>query len=277
MSKVGRARKRQVATVLLVAAIVAASFLFYTLSQGSGSPTGTFHSFSFTPPPLNNRTGFASSLVFLSAANLNSSTTLLAGETLDIELNSSAGSTGYDWNVSTSSGIAYQNYTVVATSSVTGGPQTRDYAFQALQLGNQTILLQYEQQFAPHQVQATIDIQIDVLPTPLLLSYSFDVGSSGGSLAVVLKNDQSSNFTFNQVYLDETQFTGQALNLGAGCGDFVPGAQCSFTLTFGASQSNLVNGTSHWLELVSPIADEFAYQVTVGAQYEAPCAVTSSC
>jgi predicted secreted protein len=260
--------------VLVVVAIAAASFLFYSLLQGSQGPTPS--SYSFTPPPRGNSTGFTPALISLSTTDLNTSITMLTGEAVNFQLNSTA-STGYDWNVSTSSGIIYRNYTVVSTSPLAGGPQTRAYLFQALQVGNQSIQLLYQRQFAPHDVQATIDIQVTVTPAPLLVSYNFQVGSSGGSLFVVLKDNQLLNFTFNQVYLDNTVFSAKSLSLGPACGNFTSGVECGFTLTFGASQNNPVNGTSHWLELVSPFSGEYAYLVTDGVQYEASCVQTASC
>jgi predicted secreted protein len=270
----GSGRRRQIAAVLIVVAIAAASFLFYSLAQGSQGPTPT--SFSFTEHPKGNSTGFTPALISLSTSNVNTTLTMLAGEAVDIQLNSTA-STGYDWNVSTSSGIAYQNYTVVVTSPLAGGPQTRNYQFQALEDGNQSIQLLYQRPFSPHDVQATISIQVTVMPAPLLVSYNFKVDSSGGSLFVVLKDDQPLNFTFTQVYLDKTLFAGNELSLGPTCGNFTAGVECGLTLTFGASQNNPFNGTSHWLELVSPISGEYAYKVTDGVQYVATCVQTSSC
>jgi predicted secreted protein len=94
------------------------------------------------------------------SSNLASFISATVGETFIIQLNSNAGSTGYDWNVSTSTGIQYLNYTVVSTSMLIGGPQIRDYFFRAVQAGTQTITLRDERPFAPYAIAATINLQV---------------------------------------------------------------------------------------------------------------------
>jgi predicted secreted protein len=96
------------------------------------------------------------------ASNLTTSVSATVGETFIIQLSSNADSTGYDWNVSTSAGIRYLNYTVVATSALVGGPQLRNYFFRPIQAGAQTITLEYERPFAPYSIAATIDLQVVV-------------------------------------------------------------------------------------------------------------------
>jgi len=96
------------------------------------------------------------------SSNLTSSISATIGETFIIQLSSNAGSTGYDWNVSTSAGIQYLNYTVVSTSALIGGPQVRNYFFRAVQAGTQTVTLRNERPFAPHSVAATINLQVTV-------------------------------------------------------------------------------------------------------------------
>jgi predicted secreted protein len=83
-------------------------------------------------------------------------------ETFGVQLTSNAGSTGYDWNVSSSSGIQYLNYTVVSNSNLAGGSQVRDYWFKVTQASAQTVTLQDKRQFAPYDVTATIQIQVTV-------------------------------------------------------------------------------------------------------------------
>ena len=95
-------------------------------------------------------------------SNLTSSISATVDGTFIVQLSSNAGSTGFDWNVSTSAGIQYLNYTVVSTSPLIGGPQVRDYFFRAVQTGSETITLRDERPFAPHAVVATIDLQVDV-------------------------------------------------------------------------------------------------------------------
>ena len=96
------------------------------------------------------------------SSNLTSSISATVGETFIIQLSSNAGSTGYDWNVSTSTGISYLNYTAVSTSTLIGGPQIRNYFFRAVQAGNETIILRDERPFVPYAIAATINLQVTV-------------------------------------------------------------------------------------------------------------------
>src|SRR5208337_3755037 len=94
--------------------------------------------------------------------NLTSTISAKVGETFIVQLSSNAGSTGYDWNVSTSKGVQYLNYTVVATSALMGGPQVRNYFFRAVQAGTQTITLRDERPFGPYSVASTINLTVAV-------------------------------------------------------------------------------------------------------------------
>jgi predicted secreted protein len=95
-------------------------------------------------------------------SNVTNSISATVGETFIVQLSSNAGSTGYDWNVSTSSGIQYLNYTIVSTSPLIGGPQIRNYFFRAVQAGAQTMTLRDERPFPPYAIAATIDLQVTV-------------------------------------------------------------------------------------------------------------------
>jgi len=95
-------------------------------------------------------------------ANATEAITARAGKVFAIQLDSNAGSTGYDWSVSCSGGVQYLNYTVVSTSTLIGGPQVRNYFFRATSSGGQTITLQDKRSFAPYEVAATISIQVEV-------------------------------------------------------------------------------------------------------------------
>jgi|GEM_PF-631870 len=94
--------------------------------------------------------------------NLTSTISAKVGETFIVQLSSNAGLTGYDWNVSTSKGVQYLNYTVVATSALMGGPQVRNYFFRAVQAGTQTITLRDERPFGPYSVASTINLTVAV-------------------------------------------------------------------------------------------------------------------
>ncbi len=100
-------------------------------------------------------------------SNLTASISAWVGQTFVVQLASNAASTGYDWNVSTSQGIQYLNYTVVSTSPLIGGPQIRDYLFRAVQSGPQTVTLRDERPFAPYALAATINLQVLVTASSL--------------------------------------------------------------------------------------------------------------
>jgi predicted secreted protein len=84
------------------------------------------------------------------------------GETFIIQLGSNAGSTGFDWKVSTSSGIHYLNYSTVSFATLPGGSDVRNYFFKADQTGTQTITLVDQRPWAPYETAATITIQVNV-------------------------------------------------------------------------------------------------------------------
>jgi len=98
----------------------------------------------------------------LATTNQTVSISARVDQTFIVQLQSNAGSTGYDWNVTTSSGIQYVNYTVVSTSTLIGGPQTRNYFFRAVQTGSQTITLRDMRSWAPYPVADTIDLRVSV-------------------------------------------------------------------------------------------------------------------
>jgi len=93
----------------------------------------------------------------------NSSISVAANETFIVQLSSNAYDSGYVWNVSTSTGIQYFNYTVVPSSlGCCGFPSLYYYFFRAVQTGTQTITLQAKQPFAPYAVSATINLKVTV-------------------------------------------------------------------------------------------------------------------
>jgi hypothetical protein len=112
---------------------------------------------------------------------------------------------------------------------------------------------------------------------PTMLSYNFQVNSTGGSLYVVLKNYEDNNLSVSNVYLDLIPLATPPLSLGSGCNDFVLGTECSISYTYGASQDRPTNGTTHSLEMVTVSGVEFSYYVTVGVLYHAQCTYTSTC
>jgi len=84
------------------------------------------------------------------------------GETFIIQLGSNAGSTGFDWKVSTSSGLHYLNYSTVSYATLPGGSDVRNYFFKADQTGTQTITFVNQRPWALYETAATITIQVNV-------------------------------------------------------------------------------------------------------------------
>jgi len=266
---------RQVLIAALVVVIAVAAFEVY---EGSSSSSNNFSTtFPTTFQPISNSTfPYVPTVIVLSTASVNSTISVVTGESFVLQLTDNPSSTGFDWNITTSSGVNYLNYTVASTGASPGGSPARNYLFQAAQVGNFSITLLYQRLVSPHDVQATIDVQVSVTPAPTLLSYDFQSNSTGSSLFVVLKNYQNSSFSVNGAFLDLTKVSGQSLTLGPDCGNFTIGLECAMTLTFSPSQS-FTNGTGHWLELLSPDVGEYAYFVTVGTLYKAECIATASC
>jgi predicted secreted protein len=271
-----RTLTRSSLALILVLVIAGAAFGYYISQNIVKNPTSVRSSSNST---IDEETTlpYGSAEFAYPTTDLNSTISLAYGEGFVIQLNASSASTGYNWKVATSPGIEYHNYTVVATSARAGGPQTRDYKFRAAQPGNQSITLQYEQPFAPHDVFATINLEVDVTPPPTMLSYNFPVNSTGGYLFVVLKNYQNQSYTVTDVSLDNVSFTGQSLSLGSGCGNFTLGVECDITLDFGGAHPPPTEGTNHILGATTESGGELTYEVTAGTLYKAQCVYTSSC
>jgi predicted secreted protein len=140
---------KAVTIVILVAALVSSAAFAYSIFSRPGGGITTSQNGSEAVYPL-------------PTANTTSTITARLGEVFAIQLNSNAGSTGFDWKVSCTGGIQYLNYTVVSTSTLIGGPQVRDYFFRAVTAGSQTITLQDMRPFTPYEVAATITVQITV-------------------------------------------------------------------------------------------------------------------
>ena len=94
-------------------------------------------------------------------ANTTSTISAAVGEVFLVQLESNAGSTGFDWKVTTSSGIQYINYTSVTTTTMIGG-EMRHYYFRAVTTGNQTITLQDMRSWDPSRIPATIELKVTV-------------------------------------------------------------------------------------------------------------------
>ena len=94
-------------------------------------------------------------------ANATSTISAAVGDVFLIQLESNAGSTGFDWRVTTSGGVQYINYTSVTTTTMIGG-EMRHYYFRAVTAGNQTVTLQDMRPWDPSQVAATIELRVTV-------------------------------------------------------------------------------------------------------------------
>ena len=216
------------------------------------------------------------------SSNLTSSISGTVGETFIIQLSSNAGSTGYDWKVSTSTGIQYLNYTVVSTSTLAGGPQVRNYFFRAVQAGSETIALQNERLFAPYTIAATINVEVAVSPANqrmalTMLSYNFQANDTSGSLFVVFKNYGNMAINISNVYFDHTLVNDSSLAFGAQtrntCGSLM---ECELTLYDGHNALALPSKGDHVL-MISTSEGDSQYVVSPGVIYSAECTYTESC
>jgi predicted secreted protein len=101
----------------------------------------------------------------LSKENLSEAITVRVNEVFVIHLAANTGSTGYDWNVSASSGVRFLSYTTTKAGTLPGAPSERDYLFQAAAPGEATITLVYGRlppAFSVAQVAVTIRINVAV-------------------------------------------------------------------------------------------------------------------
>ncbi len=96
------------------------------------------------------------------SSSFTSSISASVGETFIFQLGSNAGSTGYDWKVTTSPGIHYLNYAVVSGATLPGGSDVRNYVFRADATGTQNITLIDQRPWAPYETAATITITVIV-------------------------------------------------------------------------------------------------------------------
>ena len=123
---------------------------------------GVLFGFSLASPGGTTTTQSAPKEYEFPTANATSTISAAAGEVFLIQLESNAGSTGFDWKVTCSSGIQYINYTSVSTSTVMIGGELRHYYFRALTPGIETITLQNMRSFDPSQIAATIELEVTV-------------------------------------------------------------------------------------------------------------------
>ena len=161
-----------VSTVIVAAVIITAFVLFsmpspgtQTTSSASTSPSTPTSSSALTS---SSQTSITTKLVYtdiLSTGNLSVSVSAKEGEVFVVHLAANTGSTGYDWNVSASSGIHYLGYITTSVGTLPGAASERDYRFQAVTPGEATITLVYGRfppAFSVAQVAGTIHMNVEV-------------------------------------------------------------------------------------------------------------------
>ncbi|MDG6904606.1 MAG: protease inhibitor I42 family protein [Nitrososphaerota archaeon] len=254
---------------------------------------GTSRTTSNTQNAITTTTTNGSPVYVYPTSNLSSAISARLGETFGVQLSSNAGSTGYDWNVSSSSGIQFINYTVVSTSTLVGGPEVRDYWFRASQAGNQSITLRDERQFSPHDVYATIQLLVTMPSTGFqsnldtlagggaqlaMLSYNFQVNSTGGTLFVVFKDYSNSSTVMSSIRFDNGMVSNSSIEYSGDCGNFQPESECGVTLIFGVGALPMpAENSNHSLEVLIGSGESFDFTVVAGLFEHADCTYSSSC
>lgn len=154
--------KATVASFIVIAAIVASAFVLN--SWFSPQPTPAPSSSSYAQTYITTKFAYAD---ILSQGNLSGSIVARENEVFVIHLAANTGSTGYDWNVTTSSGVHYLNYTTTQAGTLPGAPSQRDYFFKALTPGAATITLVYARlppAFSVTQIAGTIHVSVEITP-----------------------------------------------------------------------------------------------------------------
>lgn len=159
-SGVSRPVSVTISTVIVAAVIITAFVLFSMPPPGSTTTSSA--------PSNSSQTTTTTKLVYtdiLSNANLSVSISANEGEVFIVHLAANTASTGYDWNVSVSSGIHYIGYTTTSAGTLPGALSERDYRFQALTPGEATITLAYGRfppAFSVAQVAETIQMNVEI-------------------------------------------------------------------------------------------------------------------
>jgi len=158
-----------ISTVIVAAVIITAFVLFSMPPPGTTTTSSNSSSSSASSTPSSSsQTTTTTKLVYTditSGANLSVSISANVGEVFIVHLAANTASTGYDWNVSTSSGIHYIGYTTTSVGTLVGAPSERDYRFQALTPGEATITLTYGRfppGFSVTQIAETIQMDVEI-------------------------------------------------------------------------------------------------------------------
>lgn len=148
-------------SALVVVVVVVSAFVLF--SMPSHQPTTVP-----SKPGSSGQASTATKLVYtdiLSQGTFNESIAANVNEVFIVHLAANTGSTGYDWNVSTSGGIRYLNYTTTSVGTLPGAPSGRDYRFQALAPGTATITLVYGRfppAFSVTQIVETVRVSVEI-------------------------------------------------------------------------------------------------------------------
>lgn len=154
--------KATAASFIVIAAIVVSAFVLNSWFSPQSTPTPSSSSYAQT----STATKFAYTDV-LSQGNLSGSIVARENEVFIIHLAANTGSTGYDWNVTTSGGVRYLNYTTTQAGTLPGAPSQRDYFFKALTPGAATITLLYARlppAFSIPQIAGTVHVSVEITP-----------------------------------------------------------------------------------------------------------------
>lgn len=154
--------KATAASFIVVAAIVVSAFVLSSWFSPQSAPAPSSSSYAQTSAT----TKFAYADI-LSQGNLSGSIVTRENEVFIIHLAANTESTGYDWNVTASSGVRYLNYTTTQAGTLPGAPSQRDYFFKALTPGAATITLLYARlppAFSVPQIAGTIHVSVEITP-----------------------------------------------------------------------------------------------------------------
>jgi predicted secreted protein len=158
----GITNPRLVIAFSVVVAVVVISAFVLTLRPSPQPTTVPLTSSSYVQSSTTTKLVYTD---ILSQGSLNASITAKVKEIFVIHLAANTGSTGYDWNVSTSGGVRFINYTTTRVGKLPGAPSERDYLFQAEAPGTAAIILVYGRlppAFSVPQIAKMIHISVEI-------------------------------------------------------------------------------------------------------------------
>ena len=163
MQRVASKRVVIAVSAAVVLIIVTSAFVLFALPHHQSTTVPSNQGSSSQAPP-------SVKLIYtdiISEGTRNDSITARTNEVFIVHLDADTGSTGYDWNVTTSGSVRYLNYTTTNVGTLPGAPSGRDYFFQALTPGAATITLVYGRfppAFSVTQIGETLQVSVAVTP-----------------------------------------------------------------------------------------------------------------